>query len=140
MRFSQGSWLLFYNQNSMNDSQKLISNMQVCSKSFGIVVEQPICHQHRCRSETDILNEFTKILNLSDYKIVVVIISCREKLFYKAIKNALATKYGIVSQVVQNEKFSKGLYYFSNVLLQMNSKLCGELFHLNIHTNISSKV
>lgn len=140
LRFSQGRWLLFFNQSYSNDSQKFISSMQVCCKSFGITVEQPICHQHRCRNDKEIINEFSKISGLNEYMIIVVIISQREKGLYKSIKNALVTFYGLPSQVVQKEKFTKGLSYFSNVLLQMNTKLSGELFHLNIHPNICQKV
>ncbi len=87
------------------------------------------------------LEEIDKIRNLKDYSIIVIILSRNEKQFYKYIKNKVMSQYGIPSQVVLRENFSKNLSYFTNVLNQMNNKVGGELFKIeNLHRAIKEKV
>ena len=72
---------------------------------------------------------------------IVIILDRNEKKYYNQIKNKLMTKFGIPSQVVVKQNLMKNLSYFTNVLLQMNVKLQGELFHINsLHKTFKDKV
>jgi hypothetical protein len=140
-RFERNNWIILCNNRNIEDAEKMITSFRTCGRGLGITVEDPKIIEHRCRREEDFLEEIDKIRNLKDYSIIVIILSRNEKQFYKYIKNKVMSQYGIPSQVVLRENFSKNLSYFTNVLNQMNNKVGGELFKIeNLHRAIKEKV
>lgn len=141
LAFERNRWLLFYNGRSRNDAQKMIQDFKTCCRGIGIKVDDPREIQHNCRYEEDFVNELNRIENIRSYSIIVIILSRGEKTLYKEIKKQITSNFGIPSQVVIRENFQKGLSYFTNVILQMNYKIGGELFVIgNITSNVRNRV
>ena len=119
---------MYYSDKNYHDAKKLVNSFKLCSKGIGIFVDDPKFFSYKWKREEECLEGLDNIKNLKAYQIIVIILNKYEKTFYKEIKNLLNSKYGIPSQVVLKENLYKNLSYFTNVLLQMNYKLRGELF------------
>ena len=133
--------MLYYSDKNFEDAKKLVNSFKSCSKGIGILIDDPKFVSHRWKQEEECLEGLDNIKNLRAYQIIVIILNKNEKTFYKEIKNLLKSKYGIASQVVLKDNLSKNLSYFTNVLLQMNYKLSGELFVISsLHKNFRDKV
>jgi hypothetical protein len=140
-RFDRDNWIILCNNRNIEHADKFINKLKDCSRGLGINVKTPRIIEHRCRREEDFLEEIDRIKHLRDYSIIVIILNRNEKHIYKCIKNKLITQYGITSQVVLKDNFPKNLSYFTNVLLQMNYKVGGELFKIeNLNSDIKKKV
>jgi hypothetical protein len=140
-QFNHNNWIIFCNNRNIGDAEKIVTSFKTCGKGLGISVEDPKIFSHKCRSEDDYEEEIDRIKNLKHYSIIVIILNRNEKHYYKCIKNIITSKYGILSQVVIRENLIKNLSYFTNVLLQMNYKVGGELFQIkNLHKAIKDKV
>jgi hypothetical protein len=141
-RFDRNNWIVMCNDRNIQDAQKMISSFKICVTGIGVFLEDPKIISHKCRDCQEYLDEIDKIKNLKDYSIIVFILSWNEKQYYKYIKNKVMSQYCIPSQVLLKENLNKKkLSYFTNVLLQMNYKIGGELFKIsNLHKFIRDKV
>lgn len=141
IKFNKESWILYYSDKNNDEAKKLVNSFKSCSNGIGINVDNPKFVSHRWRRVEECLEGLDNIKKLNGYKIIVIILNKNEKSFYKEIKQKIMTKYGIASQVVLKENLSKNLSYFTNVLLQMNYKLAGELYVItNLLKNFRDKV
>ena len=133
---TRSDWLIVTN-GEKDESNFFYKSLVDASKAFQIPVNPPKYEKYYLNGNRDkyfITDFIKKIPNVEKYELVIVILCNRTHDQYKYIKEIINSKIGIPSQVVRSDRFSKGMSYFSKVILQINVKLGGENY--NIHLNI----
>ena len=130
--FNKNSWICVTTRELSRTAEKSIDSLIKCSKNLGVNIEKPEIKHFDVRNAGQFVDGLKTIDLNSGKKIVLICLNKRTSNFYPAIKKYLYENVGIPSQVMNVDK-STNLSYFSNVLSQMNVKVGGELYHININ-------
>lgn len=119
-------WLFIYERKNYASAEQLCMTMQKASGALGIVVKDPEWVELGYIDSHSIENAIANYN--ADYQFVLALISDRHKQ-YKLVKKVLDIKEGVVSQCVYSDhKKMNSLVFSSNIIRQLNAKLGGDLY------------
>ncbi|KAM8887213.1 piwi-like protein 2 isoform 2-T2 [Spinachia spinachia] len=129
-------WAIFYTRRCAEQAEELVSTFSKVAGPMGMRLERPIRVELRDnRTETYVKSIHSQVNNEPNMQLVVCIIEGNRDDLYSAIKKLCCVKSPIPSQAINVRTISKQQRLRSvaqKVLLQMNSKLGGELWTVNV--------
>ena len=143
------NWLCLYTKKAESQSYNLLEGFKNCSKKYGLKFKNnddnwiPMNNSNPSNWIKTVEDEMNKRKNII---FVMFFISNKEDNLYSPLKkHSLSTK-GYISQVIKLESLKKNMNskhgpysYYSKILLQINNKLGGYSYILNIDKNISER-
>ena len=135
-------WLCFYEKNNYYDAENLYNTLSKCSKAFNIKIKEPEWIEMPNKSnEKDWINETEKYMDKNYYSFVVFLIGNNKDRLYQKLKENSLVKNGYVSQVIKVKSISKkgAMSVCSKILLQINAKLQGISYQIEIDKEIKNK-
>ena len=134
-------WLCLYHKSLENSTYELLDNLKYYQESLGIKVENKDSNWIEMNSNDfeDWKKTVEKEIEKKEVKFVIFYISNRNNHLYNKLKKHSNCDNGYISQVIKYESFKnmkKKASYISKLLLQINSKLGGVNYKLNLDKNI----
>ncbi|XP_037339536.2 piwi-like protein 2 [Pungitius pungitius] len=129
-------WAIFYTRRCAEQAEELVSTFNKVAGPIGMRLERPIRVELRDnRTETYVKSIHSQVNNEPNMQLVVCIMEGNRDDLYSAIKKLCCVKSPIPSQAINVRTISKQQKLRSvaqKVLLQINSKLGGELWTVNV--------
>ena len=134
-------WLCLYHKSLEKSTYELLDNLKYYQESLGIKVENKDSNWIEMNSNDfeDWKKTVEKEIEKKEVKFVIFYISNRNNHLYNKLKKHSNCDNGYISQVIKYESFKnmkKKASYISKLLLQINSKLGGVNYKLNLDKNI----
>ena len=138
--FTRDSWICITLRDHRNTAEKNIESIIKSAKCLGINIEKPDMKCFDARNSSQFIEQLREIHFNGDKKIALICLTNHTSNYYPSIKKYLYEQVGIPSQIMNLDKSrNQKLSYFSNVLNQMNVKVRGELYHININNELRNK-
>ncbi|KAG8011711.1 Piwi-like protein 2 [Nibea albiflora] len=129
-------WAIFYPHRSAEQAEELVSAFKKVAGPIGVRLERPFRVELRDdRTETYIKSIHSQLTSQPNTQLVVCIVVGNRDDLYSAIKKLCCVKSPIPSQVINVRTISQQQKLRSisqKILLQMNSKLGGELWTVTV--------
>ncbi|XP_016898276.1 piwi-like protein 2 isoform X3 [Cynoglossus semilaevis] len=129
-------WAVFYPRRCAEQAELLVETFMKVAGPMGVRLEKPFFVELRDdRTDCYIRSIHCQLNNEPNMQLVVCIIAGNRDDLYSAIKRLCCVKSPIPSQAINIRTISQPLKLKSiaqNILLQMNSKLGGELWTVNV--------
>ncbi|KAM7391733.1 hypothetical protein PAMP_022396 [Pampus punctatissimus] len=129
-------WAIFYPRRCAEQAEELVSTFNKVAGPIGVKIERPICVELRDdRTETYVKSIHSQLTSEPKMQLVVCIIVGNRDDLYSAIKKLCCVKSPIPSQAINIRTISQPQKLRSiaqKILLQMNSKLGGELWTVSV--------
>ncbi|KAJ3607294.1 hypothetical protein NHX12_025604 [Muraenolepis orangiensis] len=129
-------WAIFYPRRCAEQTEELVSTFQKVGVGMGMRLEKPIRIELRDdRIETYMKSIHSQLTSEPSIQIVVCITADNRDTLYSAIKKLCCIKCPVPSQVINTRTISQPQKLRSisqKILLQMNCKVGGELWTVNI--------
>uniref|UniRef100_A0A3B4F238 Piwi-like protein 2 n=1 Tax=Pundamilia nyererei TaxID=303518 RepID=A0A3B4F238_9CICH len=130
------TWAVFYPRRCTAQAEELVSTFNKVATPIGVQMGRPICVELRDdRTETYVKTIHSHLTSQPNLQLVVCIIFGNRDDLYSAIKKLCCVKNPIPSQAINVRTISQQQKLKSvaqKILLQMNSKLGGELWTVNV--------
>uniref|UniRef100_A0A3Q2VAG4 Piwi-like protein 2 n=1 Tax=Haplochromis burtoni TaxID=8153 RepID=A0A3Q2VAG4_HAPBU len=130
------TWAIFYPRRCTAQAEELVSTFKKVATPIGVQMVRPICVELRDdRTETYVKTIHSHLTSQPNLQLVVCIIFGNRDDLYSAIKKLCCVKNPIPSQAINVRTISQQQKLKSvaqKILLQMNSKLGGELWTVNV--------
>ena len=135
INFFYNSWVCITLHNQKTNDEKNIESLLKCAKNLGIKIVKPEIKLIEAKNGNQFVEQLRKINFNDEKKIALICLNNQTSSYYPMIKKYLYEQIGIPTQVINMDKSKnqRGLSYFSNVLNQMNVKVGGELYNININ-------
>ena len=131
-------WIILTNKYEY--AQKTFYKLESCSKQMGVNLEKPKIEIFDNSNINQFLFNLKKIDLNNGKKIALIILDKNSKNYYPSLKCYLCEQIGIASQCILWERAERQkLSYWSNVLKQMETKLCAKPFDLLVDKNLRDK-
>ena len=137
-------WLCLYHKSLDDSTYNLLDMLKYCQKSLGIKVENE--NSNWIKMNSDEFNDWKETIEeeiaKNKARFVIFFISNKNNHLYSKLKKHSNCDNGYISQVIKYESFNnikKKASYISKILLQINSKLGGVNYKLNLDSNILDK-
>ena len=142
-------WICLYIKQAENDSYKLLNGFINCSKGYGIKFKNNDSNWIPMNS-TDYKKWIKKVESELNYrkscKFVIFLLNKKTKDLYTSLKKHSLCENGYISQVINSDSIFRATKnkkvadsYFSKILLQINNKLGGSNYFLNIDSHIKDR-
>uniref|UniRef100_A0AAQ4PI17 Piwi-like protein 2 n=1 Tax=Gasterosteus aculeatus aculeatus TaxID=481459 RepID=A0AAQ4PI17_GASAC len=129
-------WAIFYTRRCAEQAEELVSTFNKVAGPIGMSLRRPIRVELRDnRTETYLKSIHSQVNNEPNMQLIVCIMEGNRDDLYSAIKKLCCVKSPIPSQAINVRTISKPQKLRSiaqKVLLQMNCKLGGELWTVNV--------
>ncbi|XP_059910115.1 piwi-like protein 2 [Gadus macrocephalus] len=129
-------WAIFYTRRCAEQAEELLSTFQKVAGAMGMRIERPIKIELRDdRTENYVKSIHSQLTSEPNMQMVVCIIPGNRDDLYSAIKKLCCVKNPVPSQVINSRTISQPLKLRSiaqKILLQMNCKVGGELWTVNV--------
>ncbi|XP_029295481.1 piwi-like protein 2 [Cottoperca gobio] len=129
-------WAIFYPRRCAEQAEELVSTFDKVAGPVGMRLDRPIRVELRDdRTETYVKSIHSQLTSESKMQLVVVIVVGNRDDLYSAIKKLCCVRNPIPSQVINVRTISQQLKLKSvaqKIILQMNCKLGGELWTVNV--------
>ncbi|XP_040011750.1 piwi-like protein 2 isoform X2 [Xiphias gladius] len=129
-------WAIFYPRRCAEQAEELVSTFKKVAGPIGVRLERPIRVELRDdRTETYVKSIHSQLTSEPNMQLVVCIMVGNRDDLYSAIKKLCCVKSPIPSQAINVRTISQQQKLKSvaqKILLQMNSKLGGELWTVNV--------
>ncbi|XP_040898052.1 piwi-like protein 2 [Toxotes jaculatrix] len=129
-------WAIFYPRRCAEQAEELVSTFKKVAGPIGVRLERPIRVELRDdRTETYVKSIHSQLTSEPNMQLVVCIMSGNRDDLYSAIKKLCCVKSPIPSQAINVRTISQQQKLKSiaqKILLQINSKLGGELWTVNV--------
>ncbi|XP_062240466.1 piwi-like protein 2 [Platichthys flesus] len=129
-------WAIFYPRRCAEQAEELVSTFKKVAGPIGMRLERPICVELKDdRTESYVKSIHCQLTSEPNMQLVVCIMVGNRDDLYSAIKKLCCIKSPIPSQAINIRTISQQQKLKSvaqKILLQMNSKLGGELWTVNI--------
>jgi aubergine-like protein len=132
-------WAAICTERNASVTEKMLRSLSDCSRNLGVNVDKPQIYTHHGRNAGDWI-DYLKDKDLSQYRILLIVLDRSSRNFYSDIKNYIYSVVGIPCQVVLTDNASKNLSYYSNVLTQMQAKLGGRPYQIYLHDHLNKNV
>uniref|UniRef100_A0AAX7U5W5 Piwi-like protein 2 n=1 Tax=Astatotilapia calliptera TaxID=8154 RepID=A0AAX7U5W5_ASTCA len=136
MKIPLKTWAVFYPRRCTAQAEELVSTFNKVATPIGVQMGRPICVELRDdRTETYVKTIHSHLTSQPNLQLVVCIIFGNRDDLYSAIKKLCCVKNPIPSQAINVRTISQQQKLKSvaqKILLQMNSKLGGELWTVNV--------
>uniref|UniRef100_A0AAV2MSY8 Piwi-like protein 2 n=1 Tax=Knipowitschia caucasica TaxID=637954 RepID=A0AAV2MSY8_KNICA len=130
------TWALFYPRRCAEQAEELVSTFKKVAGPMGVKVERPIRVELRDdRTENYVKSIHSQLTSEPNIQLVVCIIVGNRDDLYSAVKKLCCVKNPIPSQAINVRTISQPLKLKSvaqKIILQINSKLGGELWTVNV--------
>jgi hypothetical protein len=127
-------WMFIYDEANYNMAELLFKTMRSASKSLGLDIKEPEWIQLKCINDKSVENALSEYK--MNYQFILVLLTDNRKQ-YKYIKKLLDTKKGLISQCVcANHKKVTNITCVSNIVRQINAKLGGDLYSIELPEEI----
>ena len=141
---NSSDWICLYHKGLGESTYNLLNDIEFCKKRLGIKIKSGDSNWIPMNSNNvkDWENEVEKKMEKMDLQFVIFFISKKNDYLYKELKQFSLCKQGYVSQVINFDKYDdlrikkKQASYISNILTQINCKLGGANYILNLDDNI----
>jgi aubergine len=132
-------WLIVHTTRDYSTAESLVDNLYTAAQTFGIKVEFPVYAQAqgmRARNYIQAIEDNWQ----SDFQLVVCLLPPPAKNSYGELKTYMNSK-SIISQMVVTKTLQKNiLSCCSKIILQINAKLDGDLYHLTLPNELKGKI
>lgn len=142
-------WICLYVAQAERESYKLLNGFIKCAKAYGIKFKNNDSNWIEMKSNNakDWINTVVSELQYrKTIKFVMFILNKRTNQLYSELKKHSLCSNGYISQVIKLESLNRALKgkkgpdsYFSKILLQINNKLGGANYFLNIDSIINDR-
>ena len=146
---SSDDWICLYYEQVENASYKLLNGFRKCSKKYGIHFKNDNSNWIPMNSidSQDWINKVeTELKYRKTCKFVMFLLDKNTNNLYTDLKRHSLSENGYISQVINSESISRMIgsrkgpdSYFSKILLQINNKLGGCNYFLNIDSIIDDR-
>lgn len=130
------TWAIFYPRRCAEQAEELVSSFKKVAGPIGVKVERPIRVELRDdRTETYVKNIHSQLTSEPNIQLVVCIMVGNRDDLYSAVKKLCCVKSPIPSQAINVRTISQPQKLKSvaqKIILQINSKLGGELWTVNV--------
>nr|AID66627.1 Piwil2 [Monopterus albus] len=130
------TWAIFYPPRCAEQADELVSTFTKVAGPIGIRVDKPICVKLRDdRTESYVKSIITNLISKPDIQLVVCILVGNREDIYSAIKKICCVQHPVPSQAINIRTISQQHKLRSvaqKILLQINSKLGGELWTVSV--------
>uniref|UniRef100_A0A8C6UHI2 Piwi-like protein 2 n=1 Tax=Neogobius melanostomus TaxID=47308 RepID=A0A8C6UHI2_9GOBI len=130
------TWAIFYPRRCAEQAEELVSSFKKVAGPMGVRVERPIRVELRDdRTETYVKNIHSQLTSEPNIQLVVCIMIGNRDDLYSAVKKLCCCKNPIPSQAINVRTISQPQKLRSvaqKIILQINSKLGGELWTVNV--------
>lgn len=137
-------WICLYNKSLEKSTYDLLKNIEYCKKDLGIKIKSK--DSNWIEMESDKTEDWEYMVEeekkKNPIKFVIFFISKRNNHLYNNLKKFSLCDKGYVSQVIKYESYNKAkskgreASYISKILLQINCKLGGANYFLNLDKNV----
>nr|XP_057926139.1 piwi-like protein 2 [Doryrhamphus excisus]XP_057926140.1 piwi-like protein 2 [Doryrhamphus excisus] len=129
-------WAIFYPRRCADQAEELILTFNKVGGPLGVQVDRPMCVELRDdRTETYVKSIHSRLTSEPNLQLIVCILVGNRNDLYSAIKKLCCVTSPIPSQAINVRTISQQQKLKSiaqKILLQMNSKLGGELWTVNV--------
>uniref|UniRef100_A0A3Q3XAQ2 Piwi-like protein 2 n=1 Tax=Mola mola TaxID=94237 RepID=A0A3Q3XAQ2_MOLML len=129
-------WAIFYPRRCVEQAEELVSTMNKVAGPIGVQLARPICVELKDdRTQTYIKNIHSQLTSEPNMQLIVCIMVGNRDDLYSAIKKLCCVKSPIPSQAINVRTISQQQKLKSvaqKILLQINSKLGGELWTVSV--------
>ena len=141
------NWICLYHISLEKSTYNLLNDINYCQEQLGIDMKSEDSNWIRMKSD-DVEtweNTVEKNMEKREIKFVIFYISEKNNDLYNELKKFSLCDKGYVSQVIKFEKYQDMRYkkkqasYISNILMQINCKLGGANYILNLDKNIKER-
>ena len=140
------NWICFYDERNYNDADKLSIAMVKAAEAYGLKVSLPQWKEMKKTSKLkDWINcadEYFPQDEESEYDFAVFLIGKNDDELYRRLKIHSICKNGYVSQVVKVRSINNPkriMSVCSKILLQINAKLGGTSYKINLNNEIKER-
>ena len=144
LNLNTNQWICLYNKSLEKSTYALLKSINYCKKDLGIKIENE--DSNWIEMESDKTKDWEYIvedaIKKNPIKFVIFFISRKNNHLYNDLKKFSLCDKGYVSQVIKFENYIKAqkkgreASYISKILLQINCKLGGANYFLNLDKNI----
>ncbi len=131
-------WMFFYESWNYSKAETLYHTLVKASAALGVAVKEPEWVELDFMGVTSVEKGLAEHMSKSKlgYQFVFVLLSDRRKQ-YKAVKQSLDITHGIVSQCAYSDyKKMSNLPFASNLIRQLNAKMGGDLYAVELPKEI----
>lgn len=133
-------WVCVYDKRNYNDAETLDRTLRQASRGYGLQVREPEWIEMAPNARLDDwLYEGDEAMRTGNYDFIVYLLD-RNDHFYPAIKQHSLCNNGYVSQVIKTKSLRKNaMSVCSKILLQINAKLQGASYRVQIDQNFQDR-
>ena len=140
---NNANWVLFYEENEDQNEEYLLDDLDVSSEKYQIKLKEPLMVKiPKGSNVTKWINEANKYFGegKSNYDFAMFLLGNNDYIYPKLKMHSLCTN-GYISQVVKVDTlYNKNIRsVFSKILIQMNAKLGGSLYKIEIDKALQGK-
>ena len=147
LNMNSTNWVCLYHKSLEKSTFDLLNDITFCQKRLGINLKSNDSNWIRMNSDDieDWEDEVEQKIDETDIEFVIFFISKENNHLYKELKQFSLCKKGYVSQVINSDKYKelrqnkKQASYISNILTQINCKLGGANYILNLDDDIKQR-
>ena len=126
-------WIFIYEERNYESAENLLNTMKKASGSLGISIEDPEWFE---LTHIDFDSVSKSIDKYKGYQFTLALISDKRKQ-YKSVKKVLDVAQGMISQCVYSDyKKMENIPFASNIIRQINAKLGGDLYSVELPREI----
>ena len=141
------NWICLYHESLEDYTYDLLDDINFCQKQLGIQMKDGDSNWIRMTNNNiqDWEDTVEKKMNENQIEFVIFFISKSNNHLYDGLKKFSLCEIGYVSQVIKFEKYKemrnkkKQASYISNILAQINCKLGGANYTLNLNKTITDR-
>ena len=128
-------WIFLYEAKNYDSAEGLYNTMKKSSAALGVTIKEPEWVELG-RMDVDSVSNVLKARSKTKYQFVFALLSDKRRQ-YKAVKQALDISHGIVSQCAYSDyKKMTNIPFASNIVRQLNAKLGGDLYSVELPKEI----
>ena len=147
LKMNSTNWICLYHKSLEKCTYDLLSDIEFCQKKLGINLKSDDSNWIRMNSDNvkDWEDSVEQKMEEIDLEFVIFFISKENNHLYKELKKFSLCEKGYVSQVINFDKYKdlkknkKQASYISNILTQINCKLGGANYILNLDNDIKQR-
>jgi aubergine-like protein len=140
------NWVCFYDERNYNDADKLSKTLIKASEAYGLKISQPNWQEmpknSKLKDWISSAEQYFPQDQESEYDFAVFLIGKNDDELYRRLKIHSLCKNGYVSQVIKVRSINnpkRAMSVCSKILLQINAKLGGTSYKINLTQEIKDR-
>ena len=140
------NWICFYDKKNYNDAERLSNTLIKASEAYGLKISEPQWQEmpknSKAKDWISYAEQYFPQDQESEYDFAVFLIGNNDDDLYRRLKIHSICKNGYVSQVIKVRSINnpkRAMSICSKILLQINAKLGGTSYKINLNKDIKER-